>query len=160
MSAAARTLLAALMLALMLAPEPLGAGETGVWRDDASGLAIGGFDPVAYFVRDRPVRGRPDIALDHAGAGWQFENSGNRAAFRRNPDVYSPRFFGFDPVNLAAGKPVAGQPALFAIEGGRLYLFSDSANQARFRQAPDRLLRAAALRWPGLAITLTNVHDR
>lgn len=149
----------ATLFAISGPPRPQ-AGEAGIWRDEASGLAIGGFDPVAYFIRARPVRGDPTIGVTHAGAGWVFENTGNRAAFARNPEVYAPGFFGYDPVSLAFGKPVAGQPALFAVESGRLYLFATEGNRSLFRQSPVAHLRHARARWPTLRRMLPGVRDR
>src|SRR6202012_1929475 len=53
-----------------------------------SGLAIEGFDPVAYFVDHHPVLGLPEYEAAEAGAVWRFRNEGNRASFVAHPDVY------------------------------------------------------------------------
>src|SRR5205807_326568 len=53
-----------------------------------TGLALYGFDPVAYFTDAKPVAGRPDFELWLAGATWRFRNEGNRAAFADHPEVY------------------------------------------------------------------------
>jgi hypothetical protein len=45
-----------------------------------TGLALSGYDPVAYFTRRMPTFGRPDIELSFKGAVWRFQNSGDRAA--------------------------------------------------------------------------------
>jgi hypothetical protein len=46
-----------------------------------TGLAIEGFDPVAYFVDARPAVGLPGFEVSEAGAVWRFRNEGNRASF-------------------------------------------------------------------------------
>src|SRR4030095_4015792 len=51
-----------------------------------SGLAIEGFDPVAYFTNAEAVRGVPDFEAAEAGAVWRFQNASNRDAFAANPE--------------------------------------------------------------------------
>ena len=45
-----------------------------------------------------------------AGAVWRFRNEGNRASFVAHPEIYGPQFGGYDPVDLARGVTVAGNP--------------------------------------------------
>jgi hypothetical protein len=70
-----------------------------------SGLAIEGFDPVAYFTENQPVLGLPDFEAAQAGAVWRFHNEGNRASFMAHPEIYGPQFGGYDPVDVARGVP-------------------------------------------------------
>ena len=53
-----------------------------------SGLAIEGYDPVAYFAEAQPVKGLPDFEASQAGAIWRFHNEGNRASFVAHPEIY------------------------------------------------------------------------
>jgi hypothetical protein len=115
-----------------------------------TGLAIEGFDPVAYFVDARPVVGLPDFEAPEAGAVWRFRNEGNRASFVAHPDLYGPRFGGYDPIDLARGVTFAGNPRFWLISGQRLYLFGREENRDAFAADPKRFLRAANLRWPAL----------
>src|SRR4051812_17877887 len=66
--------------------------------DRHSGLAISGFDPVAYFTEGRAEQGNPEYEAVVARATWRFRNEGSRAAFVAHPDVYMPQFGGYDPV--------------------------------------------------------------
>ncbi len=75
-----------------------------------SGLAIEGFDPVAYFADARAVRGLADYEAAAAGAVWRFRNDSNRSAFVAHPDIYGPQFGGYDPIDLARGVAYAGNP--------------------------------------------------
>jgi hypothetical protein len=59
-----------------------------------TGLAISGFDPVAYFTEGKALFGRPELELNLDGAVWRFTNEGNRGAFAKHPEVYAPRFAG------------------------------------------------------------------
>ena len=75
-----------------------------------SGLSISGFDPVAYFTEGKALFGRPELELNLDGAVWRFSNEGNRGAFAKHPEVYSPRFGGYDPVAIGRGRSVPGHP--------------------------------------------------
>jgi hypothetical protein len=115
-----------------------------------TGLAIEGFDPVAYFVDARPVIGREAFEASEAGAVWRFRNEGNRACFVAHPDIYGPQFGGYDPADLARGVTFAGNPRFWLIAGQRLYLFGREENRDAFAADPERLLREANQRWPQL----------
>ena len=115
-----------------------------------TGLAIEGFDPVAYFVDARPMVGLRDYEASEAGAVWRFHNEGNRASFVSHPDIYGPRFGGYDPYDLARGVTYAGNPRFWLISGERLYLFGREQNRDAFAANPARFLREANMRWPAL----------
>jgi len=119
-----------------------------------SGLAIEGFDPVAYFTDSRPVIGVADFEASQAGAVWRFRNEGNRASFLAHPEIYGPQFGGYDPTGVARGVTVAGNPMFWLITGQRLYLFGREETRDAFAADPQRLLREANQRWPGLEQTL------
>lgn len=121
-----------------------------------SGLAIDGFDPVAYFTDAEAMRGEPDIEAAAAGTVWRFRNNANRAVFLAHPEIYGPRFGGYDPVDVAQGRAVAGRAQLWLVSGERLYLFSREDNRAAFAVDPDGILKRAAGKWPALVETLSN----
>ncbi|TMJ54574.1 MAG: hypothetical protein E6G85_05195 [Alphaproteobacteria bacterium] len=112
-----------------------------------SGIAIEGFDPVAYFVQGRAVLGREDFEAADAGAVWRFRNEGNRAFFVAHPEIYGPQFGGYDPIDVARGVAFAGNPRFWVISGQRLYLFGLEANRDAFAANPDRFLKEANVRW-------------
>jgi len=115
-----------------------------------TGLAIEGFDPVAYFVDARPEIGLEDFEASEAGAVWRFRNEGNRASFIAHPDIYGPQFGGYDPIDLARGVTVAGSPRFWLISQQRLYLFGREQSRDAFAADPARFLPEASLRWPQL----------
>lgn len=115
-----------------------------------TGLAIEGYDPVAYFVDAQPEVGLQDFEASSAGAVWRFRNEGNRASFVAHPDVYGPQFGGYDPIDLARGVTVAGNPRFWLIAGQRLYLFSREEARDVFAADPARVLHDANARWPAL----------
>jgi hypothetical protein len=121
-----------------------------------SGLAIDGFDPVAYFTDALAARGERDIEASRSGAIWRFRNDANRAIFLAHPDIYGPRFGGYDPVDVARGKTVAGRAQVWLISGERLYLFSRDENRDAFVADPEGVLERANGRWPMLIETLAD----
>jgi len=119
-----------------------------------SGLAIEGFDPVAYFTDAQAIRGVPDFEAAEAGAVWRFQNASNRDAFAAHPEVYGPQFGGYDPIDVARGIAYAGNPRFFVVTGQRLYLFAREESRDSFAADPARYLKDAVERWPALQKTL------
>jgi hypothetical protein len=119
-----------------------------------SGLAIEGFDPVAYFADARPVQGLPQFEASDSGAVWRFRNASNRASFVAHPDIYGPQFGGYDPIDLARGVTFAGNPLFWLVSGERLYLFGREQSRDAFAADPAAALREANQRWPELEQTL------
>jgi hypothetical protein len=119
-----------------------------------TGLAISGFDPVAYFSRKQAVLGKSDFELSQNGAVWRFANEGNRAAFAERPDIYTPRFGGYDPVAINRGVSVPGHPQIWAVAGERLYLFYDVKARTEFLASPGRIIESAVRKWPEVARTV------
>ena len=122
--------------------------------DRYTGLAIGGFDPVAYFTDAQPLVGRAGFEVSEAGAVWRFRNEGNRAFFVAHPEIYSPQFGGYDPTDVARGVAVAGSPKVWLVAGQRLFLFGRAESRDAFAADPSRVLREAMQRWPALQETL------
>ena len=116
-----------------------------------TGLAVSGFDPVAYFGEGKPELGRPDVELTLGGVVWRFRNEGNRAAFSEHPEVYMPRFGGYDPVAIARGASVPGHPLFWAVTDGGLYLFYNAQARDAFVAEPGRTIDAAERKWPDVA---------
>ena len=122
--------------------------------DRNSGLAIHGFDPVAYFTDGAAMLGKGEFEHRHAGAVWRFRNAGNLGAFAADPEVYMPRFGGYDPVGVGRGVPAAGDPRIWLIVEQRLYLFQSPESRAAFAVDNARLLAAADEAWPSVQRTL------
>jgi len=119
-----------------------------------TGLAIEGYDPVAYFAEARAEPGRQDFEASEAGAVWRFRNEGNRASFVAHPEIYGPQFGGYDPIDVARGVTYAGNPRFWLVAGQRLYLFGREENRDAFAADPAHILREAKARWPALEQTL------
>lgn len=146
-----RLLCAALALgfigAAALAPTLRAATTERIVVDRHTGLAIYGVDPVAYFTERKPVAGRAEFEYRFAGAIWRFDNEGNRAAFIADPNVYMPRYGGYDPVGIARGVSTAGYPALWVVYDERLYLFYTDDARRSFLDNPPSVIASASARW-------------
>jgi hypothetical protein len=141
---------AAAAAAILLKPEfALRAATTElVVVNRHTGLAISGFDPVAYFTDGVAKPGRDQYEMAWAGAVWRFANEGNRAAFAADPDIYTPQFGGYDPIAIARGASTPGHPQIFLLADKRLYLFYNAEARDAFAADPDNLRREAEDHWP------------
>jgi YHS domain-containing protein len=138
-----RTLLFSLLL-LLAAPALAGpVNETG-------GIAIKGYDPVAYFTDAKAVKGSP--AHQHAwrGATWHFASAEHRDAFAADPEKYAPRYGGFCAYGVAQGYKVQIDPEAWSIVDGVLYLnYSPSVKRDWLKDTTGYITKADA-NWPGL----------
>lgn len=156
LAAAAAFAAGAGLAALFAAAPPMAPANAGerIVVDWHTGLAISGYDPVAFFTDGKPTAGNADFELRYGGTVWRFANPGNRAAFAARPDVYLPRYGGYDPLGVARGVAVAGNPNMWLIIDQRLFLFYDSARREDFAVHRDRVIAAADRKWPQLLRTL------
>jgi len=90
---------------------------------DASGLAIEGYDPVAYFSGNA-VEGSKEYSYTIDGTTYRFANAGNRDLFKAAPAKYRPQYGGWCAYAMGAkGEKVEIDPKTFKILNGKLYLF-------------------------------------
>jgi hypothetical protein len=133
--------------AVFLAPGAL-AGERV--NKDAEGVAIRGYDPVAYFTLGRPVVGSPDLEHVWHDARWRFATAEHRAMFAAEPERYAPRFGGFCTGGVAFGNLAPIDPEAWIIVDGRLYLHHDKAGRDETAASPGGAIAAAARNWATL----------
>jgi YHS domain-containing protein len=145
-----------LIALLAMAPAAGRAGTTErVVSDRFTGLAIAGFDPVAYFTDARPLPGDAAYELSEQGVVWRFRNESNRASFAAHPEIYGPQFGGYDPVDVARGVAYPGNPQLWLVVDQRLYLFGREESRDAFAAAPAAVLAEARKRWTVLRSELS-----
>jgi hypothetical protein len=141
--------------AFVLAAGPGASAGERIVVDWHTGLAIDGYDPVAFFTDGKPLQGSRTLELRKGDVVWRFINVGNRAAFAAAPGVYMPQYGGYDPIGVARGLAVAGNPNLWIIQGQRLFLFYDSARRQKFVSDPSRVMASADRKWPDVERTIT-----
>jgi len=89
-----------------------------------SGLAIDGYDPVAYFKNNKAIEGKKEFAVNHQGAVYYFFYAENKDAFIKNPASYEPQYGGWCAYAMGKeGDKVSVDPETFKIINGKLYLF-------------------------------------
>jgi YHS domain-containing protein len=86
------------------------------------GLALRGYDPVAYFTEGKPVIGKATYTATYNGATYRFATEEDLQAFNANPAQYVPQYGGFCAFGVAVGAKFDGDPELWKIEDGKLYL--------------------------------------
>ncbi len=118
--------------------------------DLATGYALSGHDPVAYFIDHAPRFGKDTQAFSWEGTTWVFVNEGNRQAFEADPRTYAPQFSGCDPYALASGFATIGNAKIFLVHNTRLYLFHSSTNRFLFMANPEHMLKDAAAHAPAV----------
>jgi YHS domain-containing protein len=136
--------------ALFLAAVPL----SGAVRPNLDqGLAIQGYDPVAYFDGGTAVKGDPALSCANGGAVYRFSSAAHLAAFKKDPKKYEPAYGGWCAYAMSRGELVEVDPKSFKIVGGRLMLFFKSVfvdTRKRWNAQETELLPAADAAWARL----------
>jgi YHS domain-containing protein len=124
-------------------------------------VALKGYDPVAYFTQGKPMKGSPAIAYDFDEARYYFSSPKHRDLFAGDPDRYAPRFGGYCTGSMSRGVKNEGDPEIWIIEEGRLYVFGsgkgDEEGKAKGRAGveklkadPKKLTELARRNWEGM----------
>ena len=125
-------------------PPPTTSGGSGMALLNLdNSVALHGYDPVAYFTRNRAMKGSKRIIERIGGAQYQFASSGDRYEFLRDAPRYQPQFGGYCAASMAMGRLEDINPRLFVIYEGKLYLFSNPEAEARFMSDPRRVVHEA-----------------
>ncbi len=121
-----------------------------VVKDSFTGLALGGVDPLSYFIDNEPKVGDALLAALWGGANWWFSNKGNREAFLADPDIYAPSFGGYGAMAVARGHLAQGRAGIWLLQGDRLFLFHSHANRIAWQQNPEDIAQKAGENWQKL----------
>jgi len=113
-----------------------------------NGVAIQGYDVVAYFTQNAAVKGSPAFAHTWNGVRWQFASAGNRDAFAREPERYAPAFGGYCAYGVSRGYAVEIDPEAFAVVDGTLYLNYSKRVQRTWNQDRPGYIDKARMQWP------------
>jgi len=119
-------------------------------RNLENGVAIQGYDPVAFFTDKRPVKGDAQFQSEYRGAKYYFASADHKAAFDKEPAKYEPQFGGFCAYGASRGKTVPIKIETWEIVNGRLLLQYDLDVKSKFDKDPQGTLRKADENWPGL----------
>jgi YHS domain-containing protein len=114
----------------------------------ASGAAIRGYDPVAYFADGKPVKGSEKFSYRWKGATWHFASQDNRDKFAAAPDKFAPQYGGYCAYGVAGGYAVSIDPAAWSVRDGKLYLNYSAGVQKDWLKDVPGYIRKADANWP------------
>lgn len=133
------------LAAAALAQPPTTSGGSGMSLLNLDNtVALHGYDPVAYFNRERAVRGNRGILERVGGATYYFASRASRYTFLKDAPRYQPQFGGYCATSMAQGRLEDVNPEIYAIFDGKLYLFKDDGARTRFLTDPRGTIAAAA----------------
>lgn len=115
-----------------------------------NGVALKGYDPVAYFTDARPTRGDASISATHEGATYHFASAANRDAFTADPARYAPQYGGYCAWAVAQGYKAPIIPEAWAVVDGKLYLNASRGVQRRWQRDVPGFIATANQVWPTL----------
>jgi YHS domain-containing protein len=115
---------------------------------DKDRLALQGYDPVAFFTRQRPVPGRADISAEYQGALYRFSSEEHRALFEQDPVKYAPAFGGYCAYAVSQGGIAPVDVTTFQLIEGRLVLNKNPEVLELFNRERDERYRKATANWP------------
>jgi hypothetical protein len=139
---------AAAFPAVLLVVRPVAAATPPVFADD--GIAINGYDPVAYFTDGKPVRGDKAITSDWNGAILRFASMENKARFDADPEVHAPKYGGYCAYAVSQGYTASTDPDAWTIHNGRLYLNYSKRVRRTWLENVDGYIARADENWPGV----------
>ncbi|GAU85738.1 YHS domain-containing (seleno)protein [Bosea sp. BIWAKO-01] len=114
------------------------------------GVAIRGYDPVAYFRDGGPKLGKPEFSVGLHGATWRFASAAHKALFEADPARYLPAYGGFCAYGTSRGYLVKIEPEAWSIVDGKLYLNYDRAVRKTWLGDPAGFIAKADRHWPRL----------
>lgn len=127
-----------------------GPGVAPVNKTLFGGVAIDGYDPVAYFISGRAVEGSKAFQTTWQGAVWRFASGENRDAFVAAPERYAPRYGGYCAYAVSQGTTARIDPEAWKIVDGKLYLNLNKDIQRIWEQDIPGYIKQADANWPHL----------
>ena len=112
--------------------------------------AIEGYDPVAYFTEQRPVKGDSDFSFEWRDAKWLFSSQENLDKFKENPERYAPQYGGYCAYAVAKGKTAGIDPDQWTIVDGKLYLNYSASINKKWLEKRDQFIIDGDQNWPEL----------
>ena len=112
--------------------------------------AIKGYDPVAYFLDNKPVKGSEDITYEWKNAVWHFKSVENLELFRANPTKYAPQYGGYCAYAVAKGYTAKVDPLAWKIIDGNLYLNYNESVQKNWVEDLNKYIERAEENWPAI----------
>lgn len=119
----------------------------------AEGFALKGFDTTAYLQDGAPTNGTDASTVQWKGATWRFATQSDADLFRADPDAYAPQFGGYCTRAMSINREVPGDPEVWRIYNGKLYVFFAPRGGALFDGHEDEMIALAQAHWDTLTLT-------
>lgn len=150
-----KTLTLALTLGLAAAgatalPATAQAADDLIYTGLFSNTAVGGYDTVSYHTGGEPVRGSRDFRTEWNGAEWRFASQENLDLFLADPEAYAPAYGGYCAWAMAQGYTAKGDPEVWRIVDGVLYLNFDRSVQEMWLEDIPGFIEAANANYPSV----------
>ena len=114
----------------------------------SDGVAIKGYDPVAYFVDRKPVKGSREFEYFWMAAKWHFSSAEHRDLFIKNPEKYAPKYGGYCAYAVSQGTTADIDPDAWNIVDGRLYLNLSKTIRDKWSKDIPGYIKKADENWP------------
>jgi len=144
-----KSIIGGVALSVAIASSALAAGVE--LNTTTTGLALQGYDPVAYFTEGQPTKGDWQITTLHDDAMYRFANEENKAAFEANPEAYLPAYGGYCAFGAAMGFKFDGDPNYWKIVDNKLYLNLSEGIQKRWEGDIPGFIEQASTNWETIA---------
>jgi len=118
---------------------------------EKEGVAIKGYDPVAYFTHNKAAKGSPAYKTEYGGSVFHFVSQANRDTFAADPAKYAPQYNGFCAFGTAGGYKAAIDPAAFTIVNNKLYLNYNQDVRKKWSADIPGFVAKADKNWPEVA---------
>jgi hypothetical protein len=107
------------------------------------GVAIKGYDPVAYFTLGKATVGTNDFTFQWNNALWKFSNAEHLALFKANPNKYAPQYGGYCAYGCSENHQSPTDPLAWTILNGKLYLnYSAKVKSLWIKDTDNRIISA------------------
>jgi len=118
---------------------------------DWHGVALHGYDPVAYFTQGKPVKGDKKFSSDYRGAIYRFASADDKAMFDTEPTKYEPQFGGFCAYAVSQDRTADIQPDCWSIVDGRLLVQNSPKAVELWNKDVAGHIKSADQNWPAIA---------
>lgn len=110
-------------------------------------LAIKGYDPVAYFLEAKAVKGDKSISTIQNGKTYYFASKNNKALFLKDRATYEPQYGGYCAYAMSENQKAPIQPEAFTIVDNKLYLNYNLETRTKWQKEQKERIGKADINW-------------
>ena len=115
------------------------------------GVILDGYDPVAFFTDNKPVKGDPKLQFTYDKAIYYFASQDHLDAFKADPEKYKPQFGGWCAYAVSLGRVAPIDVNTFSIVNGRLVIQHNQRAVNGWSKDVQGNLALADKYWPKVA---------